>query len=125
MQKQHELRSNCKDNAFIFGVSCLIDIFDQLNLLNLKLQGKGTTIIDFIDVLNAFVQKLQNWTRKAEMINFAMFEALSTVSSDDVNDALTSEILVHLTSLRKEFLKHFPEISESNLKLVRKPFAVL
>ena len=50
-----------------------------------------------------------------------MFEALSTVSSDDVDDALSSEILVHLTSLRKEFLRYFPEISESDLKLLRKP----
>ena len=40
-----------------------------------------------------------------------------------MDDALSSEILVHLTSLRKEFLMYFPEISESDLMLVRKPFA--
>ena len=56
MQKQHELGSNFKDNAFISRLSYLVDIFDQLNRLNLKLRGKGTTIIDFIDALNAFVQ---------------------------------------------------------------------
>ena len=53
-----------------------------------------------------------------------MLEALLTVSSDDVDDALSSEILVHITSLRKEFSRYFPEIVESDLKLVRKPFAV-
>ena len=70
------------------------------------------------------MQKLENWTKKAEKGNFAMFEALSTVSFDDVDDALSSEILVHHTSLRKEFLKYFLKISESDLKLVRKPFEV-
>ena len=81
-------------------------------------------MINFIDALNAFVQELENWRRKAEKGNFAMFETLSTVNSDDVDDALSSKILVHFTSLRKEFLRHFPEILESNLKLVRKSFAV-
>ena len=124
MHKQHELGLNFKDNTFISRLSYLVDIFDQLNCLNLKLQEKGTTIIDFIDDLNAFVQKLENWTRKAKTGNFAMFEALSPVSFDDVDDALSSEILVHFTSLRKEFLRYFPEIVESDLKLVRKYFAV-
>ena len=73
MRKQHELGSYFKDNSFISRLSYLVDIFYQLKRLNLKLQGKGTTIIDFINSLNAFVQKLENWTRKAEKGNFAMF----------------------------------------------------
>ena len=41
-----------------------------------------------------------------------------------MDGALSSEVLVHLTSLRNEFLRYFPEISQSDLKLVRKLFAV-
>ena len=52
MQKQHKLGSNFKDNAFISRLSYLVDIFDQVNRLNLKLQGKGMAIIDFINALN-------------------------------------------------------------------------
>ena len=78
MQKYHELKSNFEDNAFIFRLSYLVDIFDQLKRLNLKVQGKGTTIINFMDALNAFVQKFESWTRKAEKGNFAMLEVLST-----------------------------------------------
>ena len=73
MRKQRELGSYFKDNSFISRLSYLVDIFYQLKRLNLKLQGKGTTIIAFINALNAFVQKLENWTRKAEKENFAMF----------------------------------------------------
>ena len=43
---------------------------------------------------------------------------------DDVDDALSSEIVVHLTSLQKEFLRYFSKISASDLKLVRKSFGV-
>ena len=85
---------------------------------------RGKIIIRFIDALNAFVQKFEKWTRKAEMGSFAIFATLSTVGSDDVDDALSSEILEHITSLRKAFLRYFPEILESDLKLARKPFAV-
>ena len=73
MRKQHELRSYFKDDSFISRLSYLVDIFYQMKRINLKLQGKGTTIIDFINALNAFVQKLENGTRKAEKGNFAMF----------------------------------------------------
>ena len=52
-----------------------------------------------------------------------MFEALSSVRSDDVDDALSSEILVHFTSHQKEFSRYFSEIAVSDLKLVRKPIA--
>ena len=102
MQKQHELDSNFKGNAFIFRLSYLVDIFDQLNRY-LKLQRKGMTVIDFMIALKAFVQKLENWIRKAEKGNFAMFEALSTVSYDDEDNALSSEIVVQLPVFKNNF----------------------
>jgi len=42
----------------------LADIFQQLNKVNLQPHG----------ILSAFVEKLDNWKRKARAINFAMFE---------------------------------------------------
>ena len=38
MQNQHQLESNLKDNAFMCRLFYLVDVFDQLNRLNLKLQ---------------------------------------------------------------------------------------
>ena len=57
VQKQHELGSNLKDSALICRLSYLVDIFDQLNRLNPKLQGKETTIIDFIDAFECLCAK--------------------------------------------------------------------
>ena len=53
-----------------------------------------------------------------------MFKALTSVVDGNLNPNLSSEILAHLTDLKKEFLRYFPEISNANLELVRKPFSI-
>ena len=123
-QGKYELESFYEDNIFISQLSYLVDIFDHLNCLNLKMQRKDTTVIDFMDALNAFVQKLDNWKRKVEMENFAVFEALSSVVDGKLYQNLSSAILAHLTNLKKEFLTYFPEISNVDLELVRKLFSI-
>ena len=59
-QGKYELESFYKDNTSISQLSYLVDIFGQINCLNLKMQRKNKTVIDFMDALNAFVQKLDN-----------------------------------------------------------------
>ena len=54
-----------------------------------------------------------------------MFEALSSVVDGNLDQNLSSAILAHLTNLKKEFLTYFPEISNVDLELVRKPFSNL
>ena len=55
----------------------MVDIFDHLNKLNLKMQVKNTNIIQFKDTLKAFMSNLDNWKRKVRMGKVAMFEELS------------------------------------------------
>ena len=52
------------DDEWIRGLAYLIDIFEQLSKLNLKMQGKSTNIILFEDTLAAFISKLDNWKTK-------------------------------------------------------------
>jgi hypothetical protein len=76
-----------------------LDIFGQLNKLNLKLQGKDMHIIHFRDNLQTFVSKLGNWRRKANLGNFAMFEHLCTTaeaSEAGIVENLKEEIGDHL-----------------------------
>ena len=37
----------------------LVDIFSRLNILNLSMQGKKSTVLDFVDRVNAFIMKLE------------------------------------------------------------------
>ena len=118
-QRKYKLESCFRDSTFISKLAYLVDIFDQFNRLNLKLQRRYTIELDFIDTLNAFVQKLKNWKQKAEKGNFAIFETLLSAIEGNLDMNLSSEILQHLVDLQKEFLTYFPEISDVDLELVK------
>uniref|UniRef100_UPI00358F884D protein FAM200C-like n=1 Tax=Myxine glutinosa TaxID=7769 RepID=UPI00358F884D len=125
MQEKHKLEASFHEKLWVFPLAYLVDIFDQLNRLNLQLQGKGTTIIQFIDTLSAFKQKLENWKRKAEEGNFTMFESLSEVTiNEPLNPGVAKDVVTHLSCLREEFLQYFPEIGREGLVLMRNPFLV-
>ena len=72
-QRKNDVMSSLENNHFVFRLPYLADIFLQLNQVNLKLQRRGRTIVNFIDTLSSFVEKLENWNRKVHAKNFAMF----------------------------------------------------
>ena len=67
------------DKAWIIRLSYLEDIFSRLNILNKSLQGKFTTLIDFIDKIRAFIMKLELWERKSKDGNLEIFENVITL----------------------------------------------
>ncbi|KAG7156417.1 Zinc finger BED domain-containing protein 5-like 7 [Homarus americanus] len=102
-------------------------MFEQLNRLNLKLQGNDRNVFHLMDCLRVFLAKLQNWQRKVNAGNVAMFENLSTVLDENedhlLDPSLKTEITQHLKSLESELKKYFPEFEEEDGKLVRNPFS--
>ncbi|XP_064472939.1 SCAN domain-containing protein 3-like [Ornithodoros turicata] len=74
------------EEAWILRLAYLVDMFEQLNKLNLQMQGRNTNIIKFIDSLKDFSCKLQNWKRKVKGGNVAMFEKLSSMLSGSYHD---------------------------------------
>lgn len=91
------------------------------------MQGKCTNIIKYIDFLSAFKNKIQNWKRKIKLKRCSMFEELSslftTVNDDEtIPESIRTEIVQHLTALKDEFERYFPEINGDKLDLVRNPF---
>jgi len=64
-----------------------------------------------------FVEKLDNWKRKAQTGNFAMFENLSTAAGDEVNVDIASGVVQQLGWVCEAFLLYFPEIIKTNLDL--------
>lgn len=73
----------------------------------------------------AFVSKLQNWRRKTNLGNIAMFEKLRGVmdkSQIQLDQFLKDEITKHIQSLGKEVERYFPDPSQEQEALVRSPF---
>ena len=127
LEKKTDFALLLKNDRWIRYLAYMVDIFDQLNRLNLKMQGKNTNIIQFKDTLKAFMSKLDNWKRKICTNNVAMFEELSSILKvDDEEHVLPSLekelILQHLEALESEFIKYFPEIDNDELGLIRNPF---
>ncbi|XP_068205248.1 protein FAM200A-like [Palaemon carinicauda] len=92
VQGKTEFPSWLSDEEWIMRLAYVVDIFEQLNKLILQMQGRNTNIIKFIDALRAFITKLENWKRR------------------------------HLTARENEFKRYFPELSDDESDLVRKPF---
>ncbi|XP_076031971.1 zinc finger BED domain-containing protein 5-like [Oratosquilla oratoria] len=124
-QGRKDLVVHFEDEAWNKRVAYLADIFDQLNKLNLEIQGRETHVL-FQDSLRAFVCKLQNWRRKTNLGNITLFEKLCGVMDEShiqLDQFLKDEITEHLQSLEKEVERYFPELSQEQEALVRNPFS--
>ena len=115
------------DECWIQRTAYWSNIFGQLNKLHLKLHGKNLHIIHFRDNLQTFVSKLENWRRRTNLENYAVFEHLCTeieASQAGIVENLKEEIDDHLQSLESEIQRYFPELSEQEAAVVRNPFHV-
>ena len=79
LEKKTEFASLLKNDRWIRYLAYMVDIFDHMNILNLKMQGKNTNTIQFYDILKAFMSKLGNWKRKVRTNKVVIFEELSPI----------------------------------------------
>ena len=99
-----------------------MDIFESLNQLNLKMQGKEKDIIQLVDFTREFVEKLGNWKRKVKSSNFDRLHSYTCLS--DVDDEIKDEVVDHLGTLQTELKSYFSELSRDAFTLVRNPLRV-
>ena len=92
IEKKTGFASLLKNDRWIRSFAYMVDIFDHLNKLNLKMQGENTNTIQFKDTLKAFMSKLDNWKRKVRMDNVAMFEELSSLLKVDDQELVFSDL---------------------------------
>ena len=117
-----ELAVHFENVKFLSRLAYLVDIFEALNQLNLKMQGKGKNIIQFVDFTRAFVEKLGNWKCKVKNGNFDMLHSFTCLS--DVDDEIKDEVADHLRTQQIELKSYFSELSPDAFTLVRNPFCV-
>ena len=117
-----ELAIHFENVKFLSRSSYLVDIFEALNQLNLKMLGKGKDIIQFIDFTRGFVEKLSNWKCKVKNGNFDMLHSFTCLS--DVDDEIKDEVANHLGTLQTKFKFYFPKFSPDAFTLARNPFRV-
>ena len=113
------------------NLAYLADISKKLNGFKLKLQEKGTNIIDLRNKVIVFYSKSQNWRRKVMQGNTAMFENLSSAIKEDeeLDKLLTFNHLLtfktqHLQSLEAKYKQYFPKVKKQEAVIVRNPFSI-
>ena len=103
--KSLEFIQKLSDSQWLQKLAYLTDIFSRLNSLNLSLQGRFATVIDFMDKLRSFTMKLELWERKVKDGNMSMFENLDEVLDKNKNTGnlnVVQLVQAHLASLRME-----------------------
>ncbi|KAG7163433.1 Zinc finger BED domain-containing protein 5-like 5 [Homarus americanus] len=111
--------------GFQLSLAYLVGIFEALNALNLKLQGKNINIIMHHDTIRTFMAKLDLWKCRIQQGNTASFSNLdSALIHGNLDSELKKQVITHLTDLKTEFIRYFPEIVEKRVawKFIRNPF---
>ena len=113
------------DPDWALHLAYLVDIFSQLNALNKSLQGTGATIIDFIDKVKGFQEKLRLWKTNVEAGVVVMFSCTADILQKREKNPPREFIQLvkdHLASLDEELNSYFPDLKELDLKMIRNPF---
>ena len=87
------------------------DLFDLLNALNSKLQGKGSNLIAHSDCINEFIAKLALRRRLGERAMDAFHTLNVTIGDRKLHTDLKSDRAEHLGCVKEEFGKYFPDLS--------------
>ena len=101
-----------------------MDVFDQYNCLNLKLQGRDANVITCKEAIDSFIKKLSLWSEKINTGNLEMFQELfERCMNNPLSSSLKEVIHAHLQALTKEMELRFQDLADSNKYcLVLNPF---
>ena len=122
-----EFIQKLSDSRWLQRLAYLSDILSRLNILNLSLQERFHTVIDFMDKLESFIMKVTLSENKVKDGNLSMFENLDeTLNKNKITENLyvTQLVQAHLVSLRMELQSYFPKLNEVESKSIRNPFIV-
>ena len=104
-----ELAKFFENDVFLARLAYLTDIFEELNALNLSMQGKQNSIFVMTDKIEAFKNRINFWKKKVSNGNFAMFHRFDEAHEKCIEFNFFEEIYNHLDLLSIKFQHYFPE----------------
>ena len=66
--------------------------------------------------------KLELWEAKVSVGKLDFFENLSAALGDTTDQSICALVKAHLSVLRNELQDYFPDLSDSDMKMIRNPF---
>ena len=99
------------DHCFCAKLAYLADVFDQLNTLNLSIQGRNSLLFLVADKIDGFKKKIGRWKRRVNSKQFNMFPLLhETLKSSFVNISATIIQRLNQLSLKLDLYCTFRKI---------------
>lgn len=95
-----------EDEVFMANVAFLADIFGHLNTLNLQLQGRGKTIVDIVEKLQSFTEKMVLLYLDMSTGRLLHFSTLKTWATGRMSDLMV-EFIKQLRANFKSRLEDF------------------
>uniref|UniRef100_UPI003AAEA413 protein FAM200B-like n=1 Tax=Centroberyx gerrardi TaxID=166262 RepID=UPI003AAEA413 len=113
------------DDVWLAQVAHLADVFEQLNTLNVSMQGRGHKIFEQSDKIEAFKKKIALWANHVSKNRLDMFPNACREAQLDTagKNALKKTVTAHLTKLQDRFNDYFPE-KHGDDDWVRNPFGI-
>ena len=97
------------DDCFCAKLAYLLDIFDQLNQLNLSIQGRSSSLFLVADKIEGFKKKIDLWKKKVNNLRYEIFSLLCKNIKTSPYVDTSEQIIQHLTQLSHKFDSYFPE----------------
>ncbi|XP_077677617.1 general transcription factor II-I repeat domain-containing protein 2A-like [Eretmochelys imbricata] len=92
-----------EDSSWLMDLAFLTDITDKLNILNLKLQGKGKHVAQMIGSVKSFKAKLILWMSHVKTKSLVHFPSVKKMVCD--SDFNPSPFVIHIQTLLEQFEK--------------------
>ena len=132
LNKKSALCSYLVEPDWLAKLAYLVDIFNSLNELNLRLQGKDSDLFKHGDKIRAFMKKLTHWKARASQERLDMFPCLTEfiLSQENFDDSVTqvslkNTISIHLGLIHEKFVHYFSAENKAQLEQnawIRNPF---
>ncbi|XP_003370948.1 zinc finger protein [Trichinella spiralis] len=112
--EQRGRRTMCrafKSEHFQLSLAYLADIFEALNLLDLKLQGANANVMAHYDIVQSFIAKISLWLKQVERGNLTWFSRLNElfINVEDLPHDLQEEAIeLQFNSLAEDSFESMP-----------------
>ena len=119
------LANHYVDDCFCAKLAYLLDIFDQLNQLNLSMQGRSSSLFLIADKIEEFKKKIDLRKKRVNNLRYETFPLLCKKNIKTSAHVDTSEpIIQHLNQLSHKFDSFFPEDPRPENIWILDPFTV-
>lgn len=122
-QNMPELYQHLDDDYWLTKLAYLADIFEHLNELNKKMQGRNENILTSSDKLQGFKKKLGLWLEELQKGNLEMYQRTNHTTIEQKKQLIVDLAQEHLSMLQMKFDHYFYSINTEQYDWIRNPFA--